>query len=438
MLQQGIDYINNLLSGPIMVWGVVFVGIIMTIQTRFVQVRKLKESIVQVVSSLFKKRETKVGISPFQAVTTALAGTIGTGNIVGVATAISIGGAGSIFWMWVSAFFGMATKYAEIVLAIKYREKRGNEFVGGPMYYLMEAFKTNRMAKIFAFLCIISSFGIGNMVQANAVSDAIISVWRIDTRLIGIIVGIVVAFVIIGGIKRIAKITEGIIPIMAIFYIGGCFAIIILNSELALKALIEIVTSAFKFSSVGGGVAGFLTSKAMKVGFARGVFTNESGLGSAPIAHAAADAKSPSNQGLMGIFEVFFDTIIMCSLTGIVVVIFKLTQATDLTGAALTLAAFSEFLGDKAAIFIAISTVFFAISTIVSWSYYGQTCVSFLSKKRSATRLYKVLYIIAIYVGAVTTIELVWGVADIFNSLMMIPNLIGVVMLSSIVRDATE
>lgn len=437
-MQDLINYLNNFLSGPIIVWGIVIVGIILSIKTNFIQVRKLGASIKQTLYALFKKTDNTVGITPFQAVTTALAGTIGTGNIVGVAAAISIGGAGAIFWMWISAFLGMATKYAEIVLAIRYREKNGNEYIGGPMYYLREICKSKFPSIAFAILCILSSFGIGNMVQSNAISGAITSVSTMNFRPIMIVISIIVGFVIIGGIKRIAKITESFIPFMAVFYMLGCIIIIFMNFDVLGLAFLEIFTGAFDFSSVAGGIMGFLTAKSLRVGFARGVFTNEAGLGSAPIAHAAANAKSPADQGLMGIFEVFFDTIVMCTLTGLVIIISGLYCNPSLDGASLTLSAFTMYLGKYAGIFIAISTIFFAVSSIISWSYYGESCIKFLCKSKYAILIYKIIFVGAIYFGAVTSLDFVWGIADLFNSLMMIPNLIGIILLSNEVKRETK
>ncbi len=251
-------------------------------------------------------------------------------------------------------------------------------------------------------------------------------------------IAVIVGFVIIGGIRRIAKVTESFIPAMAIFYMVGCIVIIAMNLGSMKNVFAEIFTSAFEFKSAVGGIGGFALAKAMKVGFARGVFTNEAGLGSAPIAHAAADAKSPAQQGLLGIFEVFFDTIVMCTLTGVVIIVSGLHTELNLDGAALTLAAFQMYLGNFAAIFIAISTVFFAVASIIGWSYYGQTCVQYLFHSKKAELIYKLFYVMAIYIGSITTLEFVWGISDVLNGLMMIPNLIGVVLLSNVVKEETQ
>lgn len=442
-----LESINRFLTGPVMVWSVIIIGVILTCKTRFIQATKLPLAIKQTFTSLFSKGgKNAVGITPFQAVTTALSGTIGTGNIVGVATAISIGGAGALFWMWVSAFFGMATKYSEIVLAIKFRKKVDETtYIGGPMYYLNacnfsskpKGDHKNLLSVSFALLCVLSSFGIGNMVQANAISDAISSVSSVNISVIMVVIALLVGFVIIGGIKRIAKTTEALIPAMAIFYMVGCLAIIVMNWEAIPKVFAIIFESAFDMTAATGGVLGLMATKAVRIGFSRGVFTNEAGLGSAPIAHAAADAKSPAHQGLLGIFEVFFDTIIMCTLTGVVIILSGLYQDPAMEGATLTLSAFNMYLGKYAMLFIAISTVFFAVSSIIGWSYYGQACLTFLFHSKKLELIYKLIYIAVIYVGAVISLDFVWAFSDLLNGLMMLPNLLGVVMLSHIVRDET-
>lgn len=434
-----IDRINAILSGPIMVWGIIIVGTVISFKTKFVQLRFFKQAISNVFGAMFNKTKSKDGISPFQAVTTALAGTIGTGNIVGVATAIAIGGAGAIFWMWVSAFFGMATKYAEIVLAIKYRVKTKDGYLGGAMYYLEKAFKGRWVAITFAVICIFASFGMGNMVQSNAIACAVKSVCNVDYRIIIAGIALLVGFVIVGGIKRIGKVTEGLVPLMALIYMLGCVIIISMNVKLVPSVISEIFCDAFSFFSVSGGLVGFFVSRAVKVGFARGVFTNEAGLGSAPIAHAAADVKSPHQQGLMGIFEVFFDTFVMCSMTAFVILLSKCNLDNSLGGGELTLSAFSSFFGEGAKLFIAISTIFFAVSTILSWSYYGQACISYLGGGKRLKLMYKFFYIIAVYVGGVITLEVVWGIADLLNGLMMLPNLAGLaVLISCVVEEMPE
>lgn len=439
-MEQILDKVNSVLTGNIMIWGVLLVGVILSIKTGFVQITKLAYTIKSVISEMISKKKSDSGITPFQAVATALSGTLGTGNIVGVAAAITIGGSGAIFWMWISAFFGMATKYSEILLSIKYRTRdEAGRYVGGPMYYLNYAVKNKSLSIIFAFLCLLSSFGIGNMVQANAISDAIRSIAPngYDFRPIIILIAVLIAVVIIGGIKRIASVTEAFTPIMAVFYLLGCFIVIGRNIHLVPAVFSEIISDALNIKGAVGGVCGFTVAQAMKTGFSRGIFTNEAGLGSAPIAHAAAEAKSPADQGLLGIFEVFFDTIFMCTLTGTVIILSGFHNTTSLDGAVLTFAAFQKYLGEYAGIFLAASTILFAVASIIGWSYYGQTCVKYLFKSKTAIIIYKLLYIIAIYVGSTITLRMVWGIADLFNGLMMIPNLIGVVLLADVVKEET-
>lgn len=427
-----LNFINEYISSPIMVCGAIIVGIYLTFKMRFVQVTHFFDSF----KSLFENDKKKSGISPFQAVTTALSGTLGTGNIVGVATAISIGGAGSLFWMWVSAFFGMATKFCEISTSVLYSQKdnKGN-FFGGPMYYI----KNPKLQIAFAIFCLLSSFGIGNMVQSNTVAEAVSCTFNINFKPIIIIIMILVFFTLVGGIKRIASITEKAIPFMATFYIGGCLLVICMNLPSICSVFQDIISSAFDFSSIGGGLIGYKVVRSMKIGITRGIFTNEAGLGSAPIAHACANAKSPSKQGFLGVFEVFFDTIVMCTMTGIVILLSSKYSANiggNVTGANLTLGAFEEFLGSFAGSFIAISTIFFAVSTIISWSYYGSACVTFLTKSKTAQFVYRICYIIAIYIGATSTLNFVFAFSDLLNCLMMIPNLIGICAISNEVKKS--
>ncbi len=408
---------NNL-----MVCIVLFAGVYFSFNTKFVQVRNFKECLKQLFSKDKKKCEN--GISPFQAVTTALAGTIGTGNIVGVATAIYLGGIGSMFWMWVSSFFAMATKYKEIYYAIEYQQKDEKGLYGGPMYYL----KKYKLSGIFCLCCVLCSFGTGNMVQANAVTDSFRGI--IDGKLIAILLSIGVFLVIVGGIKRIAKITEVFIPFMALFYIIGCVIILIMNFSKIPLAFEKIIVEALDFKSAA---CGFM---AMKIGCARGVFTNEAGLGSAPITHAAACAKSPHKQALLGVFEVFFDTIVMCTLTGLTIAV---AGTKGLDGAALTLSAFQKNFGNMSVLFIAISTLFFAFSSIICWSYYGESAINYLFKKnKNIVIIFKVIFVIFIYVGGIINLQTVWKLADILNTIMMIPNILGLILLSLSKKNKKE
>lgn len=434
------EQINGLVFGPIMVFAVLSAGIFLSVKTRFVQFRYLGYSIKTVCSSVFKKSRSKDGISPFRALATALSGTLGTGNIAGVATAVAIGGAGAVFWMVVSAFLGMAVKYSEIVLAVKYRTETKSGWRGGAMYYISKAVG-NKAAAVFAVFCLLASFGVGNMTQSNTAKIALLSIFAFtpaQTGFIFLIICLIIGIVIFGGIKRISGVTTTLVPFMAIFYIGCCFFVLASDITGCLSAVCEIMKSAFNFQSAAGGLAGSLFCRAVRIGFSKGVFTNEAGIGSAPMAHAAADAETPAKQGLWGIFEVFFDTCIMCSMTGIVVVMSGAAQD-SVPIPALALAAFKKYLGNGAAVIIAASTIFFALSTIVGWSFYGECAINYLTNEsRRALNIYRLIYAGAVYFGAAASIGLVWGMADIFNVLMMLPNIYALMLLSNVVKRETK
>lgn len=433
-------FINSFFTGPVMVSLLIIIGMYLTVKSDFIQFKRFFYAMMHTLGSIFKKSDDK-GVSPFQAVTTALSGTIGTGNIAGVATAVAVGGAGAIFWMWVSAFFGMAIKYAEIVLAMKYRRKDETGYHGGPMYYIKEAAKGEFLSKLFSVFCIFSSCCIGNMIQSNTAIEAIKSSFDLShasCKVIALVITITIALVIFGGIKRIARVTELLIPFMALFYLGGCFAVIGMNLNKVVPAFAEIFTSAFSAKSVSGGVLGVIFSKSAKIGISRGIFTNEAGLGSAPIAHAASSNNEPVSQGLWGIFEVFFDTIFMCTLTGLVIIISGLLKTTNLDGAELTLMAFSKYLGSFSTYLLAISTALFAVASIIGWSYYGEQCVSYMFKKKAAKNVYKLFFIFFIYLGTTANASLLWELSDIFNGFMMIPNLTALILLSNVVSEETK
>lgn len=437
---KAVFLINDFLTGPVMVTLLILVGAVLTFKTNFVQIRRFFLVMKTTLGGIFKKGDGK-GVTPFQAVTTALSGTIGTGNIAGVATAVSIGGAGAIFWMWVSAFFGMAIKYSEIVLAMKFRKKERGGFVGGPMYYIRKATGGELFPKLFSVSCIFSSFFIGNMIQSNTAIKALKSSFNLSDNMckaVSLAIAFAVGLVILGGINRIAKVTEFLIPFMALFYVGGCFAVIFMNFGRIGEAFAEIFASAFSPESLSGGLLGVLFSKSAKVGVSKGIFTNEAGLGSAPIAHAASSNSEPANQGMWGIFEVFFDTIFMCTLTGLVIILSGASEIASMEGAELTLFAFSKYLGSFSIYLLSISTALFAVASIIGWSYYGETCVSYLSKKPSAKFLYKIVYIVFIYIGAVVGSNVLWEISDILNGMMMIPNLIALILLSNLVKDETK
>ena len=438
IVNEIIEKVNGFLWGPTIISIMLGIGFILTLFTGFFQVTHFGESIKTTIGGMFnKKKITKKGaLSPYQALTTALAGTLGTGNITGVATAIVSGGPGAIFWMWVSSFFGMITKYAEVALAVKYRETNAKgEYTGGPMYYIQNGLKCKPLAVIFAVFCTFTSFGIGNMVQANSASEALYTGFSINKIVSGTLIAIITAFVMLGGVKRIGKVTEKVVPYMAAFYIFAGILVLIVNFRVIPYAFSLIFSHAFGFRAAAGGVLGYTVSTAMRFGIARGIFTNEAGLGSAPIAHAAADTDNPVKQGMWGIFEVFFDTIVMCTLTALIILTSGLWDS-GLDGSALTIAAFSKAIGSFSSMFIAISTTLFAFATIISWSYYGEKSLEYLFKERQDTQIakaiktYRIVYIILITVGSSLNLTLIWGISDVLNGLTMIPNLIALILLS--------
>jgi len=435
--------INNFVWGPYMLILLVGTGVFFSIRTNFLQVRRFGYVMRNTVATLFSKDKVKASegnVTPFQAVSTALASTVGTGNVVGVATAIVSGGPGAVFWMWVSAFFGMMTKYSEVVLAIKYRETDENGIhYGGPMYYIEKGLHMKWLAVLFAAFGAIATFGIGNIAQGKSIADAVSSTIGLPPFVTGIIVIVFVALVIIGGITRIAKVTEKLVPFMATFYIVGGVIFLLLNITHIPAALGLIFKEAFSLRSVGGGILGTVMMSAMRYGFARGVFSNEAGLGSAPIAHAAAHTDDPVKQGLWGVFEVFVDTIIICSITGLVIIISGLYES-GAKGAELTIAAFSSVFGSLGGYFVTIAIALFALSTMLGWSYYGERCLSYLVGKESKTvvMVYRVLFLIIIIFGCLGGLTFVWDLSDTLNGLMAIPNLIGILGLSGVVVQLTR
>ena len=434
------NIINSFVWGPFMLALLVGTGIYISVRTNFLQVSKIALWSKLTLGALGKKKESGVNVSPFQAVATALAATVGTGNIAGIATAIVAGGPGAVFWMWVSAFFGMMTKYAEVVLAVKFREtNKDGVHYGGPMYYISNGAKLPWLACLFAFFCTFASFGIGNMTQANSIASAVSSNFGVAPLVTGVVLAVLVALVIVGGIKRIASVTELLVPFMAILYITIALVVLIINFSRIPAAFGEIFSSAFSLRSVGGGIMGYVITRAMRFGFARGVFSNEAGLGSAPIVHAASSTKNPVEQGFWGIFEVFVDTIIICSLTALVVLTSGLYVDGKLDGAALTSAAFSGSLGRFGGIALTFALVCFAFSTLVGWSYYGERALGYLTgNNKTMGYLYKAVFIACIVIGSTMELTLVWGISDTLNGLMAIPNLIGILILSGTVFALTK
>ena len=443
--------VNSFAWGPLMLLLLVGTGVYLTIRVHWLQVTHFGRILKNTVGSLFRKKEVKddgANISAFEAVTTALAGTVGTGNIAGVTGAIFTGGAGAVFWMWVAAFFGMVTKYAEIVLAMKYRVKDENGvYHGGPMYYIENGIGKNWrwMAIIFCLLGGLASFGIGNIAQSSEISGALSDLFRVPPLVSGILIAVVVALVTLGGIKRIGKVTSLLVPFMSIFYILAGIVVIIMRIGHIPAVFGQIFAGAFSFKSVGGGIFGYTIMMAMKQGFARGVFSNEAGLGSAPIAHAASSTEEPCEQAVWGIFEVFIDTIVICSITAFAVL---LSGILDVEGGlsayaskgAAAATAFNTILpGTLGGKIIELSLLFFALSTILSWAYYGENCWGYLTKNNKTVMLiYKIIFALVCIVGATGSGTLMWDIADTLNGLMAIPNLIALLILSGVVAKVTK
>ena len=434
----------NTLSG--IIWGeylliplLAIVGIYLTIGLHAMPWRQLPLALQTLWQGRKETPHIKGDISPYQALMTALAATVGTGNIAGVATAIYFGGPGAIFWMWIIALFGMATKYAEAVLAVSYRETDtlGN-YVGGPMYYIRNGLGENWrwMAASFAFFAMIAAFGIGNMVQSNSVADEIYSTFEVPTWLTGAVMAILASLVIIGGVKRIAQVASKLVPFMALIYLVAALAIVIINIEKMPGAIALIIDSAFTGSAASGGFLGASIWMALRWGFARGIFSNEAGLGSAPIAHAAARTNDPVKQGMVAMLGTFIDTLIICSLTAFVIILTGAWES-GLKGATMSSLAFSTGLYGYGGYVVSFGLVLFAFTTILGWSYYGERCASYLFGT-NIIFYYRILWIIAIFTGAVMKLELVWTFADVLNGLMALPNLLALLLLSPVVFSKTR
>ena len=432
------DWILSLPTGIIYLVVLMGAGIFLTFRLRFVQFRHFFRAFQDSFRHIGKGSGEEGSISSFQATATALAGTLGTGNIIGVATAMVSGGPGAVFWMCLSSFFGMATKFAEIVLSVYFRTRnRNGETVGGPMYYIQNGLHCRWLAVIFSVACVGASFGVGNLSQSNAISDALFSTFGTPKWLVGIMIMVIVGLIIIGGINRIGAVTERLVPIMALTYFIGSIVAIVVNWRALPEAFLLIFKDAFTTQSVSGGVLGYLTSRALRFGISRGVFSNEAGLGSAPIAHGAAQTESAVRQGLWGIVEVFLDTILMCTMTA-VVILTSGQYRNGSTGAALTTSAFATALGKHAASFVAISTIFFAVASIVGWAYYGEKAMEFLSPKRFWVSLYRICFVLSVFLGAVAQIDLIWNLSDLLNLIMAVPNILAVVALSKIVSRESK
>ena len=447
--------VNSFLNGIVMGWpGMILLvgtGVYYTFRCGGIQFKWFGYIMKNTIGKIFEKKEAGEGaVTPFQAVCTALAATVGTGNIAGVTGTIALGGPGAVFWMWISALFGMCTKFAEVTLAIHFRERNDKgDWVGGPMYYISKGLGKNWkwLGSLFALFGMLAAFGIGNMTQINSIvtsiSGTINSFTPINVNtanlIIGIIVAIFCAIVLIGGLKRIGQVTEKLVPFMAVIYILSALIIFFAHIGNIGNVLRSIFVGAFTPSAVVGGAAGITISAAVKRGVGRGVFSNEAGLGSAPIAHAAADTDSAVRQGCFGVFEVFADTIVICTLTAFAVLMsgtpINFGQA---AGADLTIAAFGTTFGRVGGIIISVGLTLFATSTILSWCLYGTRCAEFLFKTTKIIKPYQVIFCLVIILGAVTELSLVWDIADTLNGLMAIPNLVGLLGLSPIVIKLTR
>ena len=448
---QMIESINNAVNN--FIWGVpamiciIGVGLYLSISLQFIQIRKLPLALKETIGKIFHNKEAAKGaLTPFQAVCTALAATVGTGNIAGVAGAIAIGGPGAVFWMWISALLGMCTKFAEVVLAVHFRERNEHgDLVGGPMYYIKNGLgkKWKWLAVLFSVFGIFTVFGTGNATQVNTITAAVNSALlnyqiipqaAVETSniVIGVIIMLVVAAVLLGGVKRIGKVTERLVPFMAVLYIVLALGVVILNISRVPEVVFDIVYGAFNPSAITGGIVGsFFLS--MKKGVSRGIFSNEAGLATGSIAHACADTSEPVKQGFFGVFEVFADTIIICTLTAFTILCSGVPICYgEAAGAELTISGFTATYGNWVSIFTAVAMCCFAFSTILGWGLYGARCVEFIFSAK-AIKPFMVIYSLVAIIGATQDLGLIWSISDTFNGLMVIPNLIAVFLLSGTV-----
>ena len=444
--------VNNFIWGVPAMICIIGVGLYLSIRTRFLQIRKFPYAMKVTLGRMMKKKEASDGaLTPFQAVCTALAATVGTGNVAGVAGAIAIGGPGAVFWMWISALLGMCTKFAEVTLAVHFRETNAQgDLVGGPMYYIKNGLdkKWHFLAYLFAAFGVLAVFGTGNATQVNTITTAIDSALssfnvlpadavKLVNLIIGVALAIIIALILIGGIKRIGNVTSKLVPFMAIMYIVLALGVIVFHIKSVPAVFASIIEGAFHPASVTGGVVGsFFMS--MKKGVSRGIFSNEAGLGTGSIAHACADTKKPVKQGFFGIFEVFVDTIIICTMTALVILCSGVSvNYGEAAGAELTISGFTAVYGSWVSIFTAVAMCCFAFSTIIGWGLYGTRCIEFLFGSRS-NKPFMVLYSLTAIVGATMNLGLMWSIAETFNGLMVIPNLIAVFLLSDVVVKMTK
>lgn len=444
--QEILKQVNDFVWGPVMLALLVGTGIFLTVRLKFLPWRNL----VHAFKLIYQKPEEghSGDITPFQSLMTALAATIGTGNIAGVATAMVAGGPGALVWMWLSALFGLSTKYAESVLAVKYRQVNAKgEMSGGPMYAMRDGFRIKWLGSLLAFLfalfAVLASFGIGNMTQANSIADAMNATFHVPTWVSGIVIAALALFVLLGGIKSIGRACGLVVPVMAMFYFAASLLTIILNSAHLPGGIAEIFRMALSVEAVAGGVGGSIVANmlsAMRWGVARGVFSNEAGLGSAPIAAAAAMTNDSSRQGYINMTGTFLDTIVMCTMTGLVIASSGVLGTADaagklIDGPSLTILAFNSALGQAGSWIVTIGIALFAFSTILGWEYYGEKSLEYLVGSHAAAKVYRIIFSLVTFVGSTTALQVVWDISDTMNGLMAIPNLICLLVLSNVVAE---
>lgn len=444
--------VDDFVWGPVMLVLLVGTGIFLTIRLKFRPWRNLGFAIKSTLSK--EARTTKIGegdVSPFSALTTALAATIGTGNIVGVATAMVSGGPGALVWMWISACFGLTSKFSECMLAIKYREvNEKGEMSGGPMYTMKKGFKNKKigafLGMLFAVFAVIASFGIGNMTQANSISESLKSTFNFDEKIVGVVLTVLALVIIVGGIKTISKVSSVVVPLMAIFYIIAGLIVVVMNIQNLPSGIVMIFKMAFSSQAVAGGGAGVITAgvmNAMRYGVARGVFSNEAGMGSAAITASAATTDDPVRQGYINMTGTFWDTIVVCTITGLCIASSGVlgTVGDDgklVQGAALTILAFKSALGEVGAILVTIGIALFAFSTILGWEYHGEKAFEYIFGTHKYNMAYRIIFSLVVFVGATTTLQVVWNFSDIANALMAIPNLICLLVMSKVIAKEVE
>lgn len=450
-LKTILEAVDNVVWGPITLVLLVGTGIFLTVRLKFLPWRNLPSALKMVFSPESRKTDGGKGdISPFSALMTALAGTIGTGNIVGVATAMVVGGPGALVWMWIAAAFGISTKYAECTLAIKYREtNEKGEMCGGPMYTIKNAFKNKKLAAVlsvaFALFTLIASFGIGNLSQANSISASIQTTFSIPSYITGLVLAVFTGIIIFGGIKSISKVSSVLVPIMSVFYIVAGLVVIGINYKNIPAGLGTIWSMAFGGKAIAGGLAGTVTASVMqsvRYGVARGVFSNEAGLGSAAITASSVTTDSHVQQGYINMCGTFIDTIIVCSITGLAIASSGVLGTVDakgelVTGSDLTIAAFQSVLGKPGAIIVSIGILMFAFSTILGWEYQGEKSLEYMCKNKIACYIYRVVFAAVVFVGSVVALDVAWSFSDIANGLMAIPNLISLIVLSGVLAKDT-